>query len=166
MRNTFVISLFILFSFQNIYASKLDEIRHQFPYFNSLEEVETLIKTLENDTSDLATVYKGALYIYHSKFTESKWDKYQYFKKGKTLIDKACQNSPNSLEIRYIRLIFQYQLPSFLGYNSNKKDDFEFFINQFPKSTLALEYKKKMLKNLVQLDKLSADQKQKLNNLI
>ncbi len=166
MRNIFVFGFFILFAFQNNYASKLDEIRIQFPYFNSYEEVNDLLQSIENETSDLATVYKGALYMYKSKFVEGKLDKYKYFKKGKTLIDTACENSPNSLEIRYIRLIFQHQLPSFLGYNDHKKDDFDFFIKQFSKSTLALEYKKKMVKNLVQLNHLTVTQKQKLNDLI
>lgn len=166
MRKLLVLSLYIMFSFQNIYASKLDEIRNQFPYFVSYEEVDGLLQSIESETSDLATVYKGALIMYKSKFAEAKLDKYKYFKKGKTLINKACENNPNSLEIRYIRLIFQHQLPSFLGYNDHKTVDFDFFINQFSKSSLALDFKKKMVKNLVQLDNLSAKQKQQLNNLI
>jgi len=166
MRKIFVFGFLIIFIFQNIYASKLDEIRNLFPYFTSYEEVDGFLQSIECETSDLATVYKGALNMYKSKFVEAKLDKYKYFKKGKTLINKACENNPNSLEIRYIRLVFQHQLPSFLGYNEHKKEDFDFFIKQFSKSTLALEYKKKMVKNLLQLDYLSANQKQQLNNLI
>lgn len=162
------LTLFIIVfnSFQSVYASKLDDLRNNFPYINSIEEVENYLADLENENSDLATVYKGALFMFKSKYIESKWDKFKFFKKGKNLIETACKNSPNSLEIRYIRLIFQHQLPSFLGYNDHKIDDFNFFINQFPKSSLTLNFKKKMVENLVQLDNLTANQKQKLNNLI
>lgn len=166
MKKLFVFGLFLLLTFPNIFASKLDEVRNQFPYFKSFEEVDLLLKSIEKDPSDLATAYKGALYMFKSKFADSKLDKYKYFKKGKSLIDTSCEKNPYSLEIRYIRIIFQHQLPTFLGYNDHKIKDFDFFISQFPKSTLTIDFKKKMVNNLEQLDKLTTIQKKQLNNLL
>jgi len=48
------------------------------------------------------------------------------FNSGKQNIDAALGLDPENVEIRFIRLSVQKNAPSFLGYNSNIKEDSDF----------------------------------------
>jgi len=53
------------------------------------------------------------------------------FKKGKQLLESAVQSAPDNLEIRFLRFSTQSKAPSFLGYNSNLKEDKKFILSNF-----------------------------------
>ena len=53
----------------------------------------------------------------------SKWNT---FKKGKGNIEQAIKIEPDNVELRFIRLSIQKNIPSFLGYKSNIDEDIEF----------------------------------------
>ena len=46
--------------------------------------------------------------------------------KGKKDIENAVKESPNNIEIRFIRLSIQQNCPSFLGYNNEVEQDLQF----------------------------------------
>ena len=147
------------------WATPLDEVRNKFPYYETEAEVDQYLTLLASDTSALATVYKGALYMFKSKFSSFPTMQYKYFKKGKNLINSACQALPNAMEIRFIRLVFQYQLPGFLGYNDHKESDFKFFISNYSKSELTAERKLKLKLQLLLLEKLEPEKIKQLKQL-
>ena len=152
--NRFLLSIWFLAISLNAFSyNALEEVRTKFPHFNSETEVDTYLQLLANDSSDLSTIYKGALYLFKSKFSILPTTKFKHFKKGKSLIDQACANS-NSLEIRAIRLIFQYQLPRFLGYFNNRESDFDYLVKHFHTSNLMPSRKEKLLQMLLQLETL------------
>ena len=55
-------------------------------------------------------------------------DKPGYLKKGTALLDEAIKEKPNTLELLFLRLTIQINLPSFIGYNDNKEDDKKFVL--------------------------------------
>lgn len=158
----YVLVLVFVMGFGSILGQNLDIVRENFPHYNP-SEISKHIISLENNIDPLAIVYSGALYLFKSKNTILPNQKYKYFKKGKTLIDRACSMSPNDIEIRYIRLIFQYQLPKFLGYYHEKEKDFQYFVTHFPNSNSSI--KTIMLKNLLNLENLEADKIEILKNI-
>ena len=156
---------FLTLSTNVLSNNALEEVRAKFPNFGSETEVDTYLQLLANDSSDLATVYKGALYLFKSKFSNLPTTKYKHFKKGKKLIDQACENS-DLLEIRVIRLIFQYQLPKFLGYYDHRESDFEYFVKHFHTADLAKIRKEKWIQMLLQLETLEVPKRLILKQLI
>ncbi len=165
MSNRLVLFVWIVFLQIQIFATPLDEVRNKFPYFETETEIDLYLTQLEADASALATVYKGALYMFKSKFAVVPTAKYNFFKKGKNLIDAACLSQTNALEIRFIRLIFQYQLPSFLGYNDDRESDFKFIITHFAQNNFSAEKKKKMINQMLQLGKLESDKIKQIKTL-
>lgn len=145
--------------------SALEEVRNAFPFFNSESQIDKYLNHLEDNNTDLGMVYKGALNLYKSKFAVFPHNKYKYFKKGRNQIETAVKNNPNSLEIRSIRLIFQYELPHFLRYFEQKEIDFQFFTTNYYTSSTSKDIKQKMLYLLKNLKKLEPEKLQKLKQL-
>jgi hypothetical protein len=147
------IILYIVFLLSLIlsHAQELEKLRLEFPYIDE-QKTSVFYDNIVKESSDLAILYKGALYFYKSKYVDSPLQKYKFFKKGKALVDEACSKQPKDIEYRYIRLVFQHKLPDFLGYNKNKKSDLEFFIKKYPEATH--NHKKKMLENLMEIEEI------------
>lgn len=146
-------------------SSSVDKVRQQFPYINSLNECVKFEELLQSETSSDAKAYGAAMVLMKSKFVKSVLKKYSYFKKGKNQLDQIINEQPKNIEFRYIRYGFQKNIPSFLGYNNNIDDDFKLFSEGILQSDFPQSYKKKMLKNLLDLKNNSDEQKQKLNLL-
>lgn len=133
----------------------VEEVRDKFPYIENEEETDSFIDKLEEEKGILAEGYLAAMYFFKSRFVGFPTTKYKYFKKGKSMLDAAISMEPNNVELRYIRFIFQHQIPSFLGYDTNKQEDFEVIIN----SEIIDEV---FLLNLLELNDLSLNNKQQL----
>lgn len=67
--------------------------------------------------------YLGGLQAIWAKHVFNPIDKLGTFKKGKKNIEQAISLEPNNIELRFIRLSIQKNIPSFLGYKSNIKED-------------------------------------------
>lgn len=84
--------------------------------------------------SPLIKVYKGATYAIAAK---NKWNPFAAFKllsKSKNKMNEAVKLAPHNLEIRFIRFAVQKNIPSYLGYSDNIKEDKKYLIkhiNQF-----------------------------------
>jgi len=123
--------LIILFVTVFVFAETplIEEVRGKFPYIENEEETDSYIEKLEEEKGALAEGYLAAMYFFKSRFVGFPTTKYKYFKKGKSMLDTAISSEPKNVELRYIRYIFQHQIPNFLGYDSNKEEDFEVIIN-------------------------------------
>ena len=105
-------------------ASVLDDVRNQFPKINSVEEAESYMKLLEKEKSPEAKAYYAAMLFMKAKYVKFPLSKYNNFKKGKSTLDKLIQENKLNVEFRYLRFVFQNQLPAFLNYNANMEEDF------------------------------------------
>ena len=57
--------------------------------------------------------------------------KWNYFSKGKLLLESAINDNNMSIELRFLRFSAQLNAPTFLNYSSNVKEDKKMIIKSF-----------------------------------
>lgn len=159
----FMIFFFMLNLLQ---ASVLDDVRNQFPKINSIEEAESYIKLLEKEKSPEAKAYYAAMLFMKAKYVKFPLSKYNNFKKGKSTLDKLIQENKLNVELRYLRFVFQNQLPAFLNYNANMEEDFLQIVKGIEKSDLTQDFKRKIVENMLLVKGITANQTAQLKLLL
>ena len=128
--------LLVLFGFvttvnANANESLLMEIRDRLPIaFEDANECERLYQKAiaVNAPSPVLQGYIGAVYLAKSRHI-SIFKKLSFFNKGTDTLEAALKRAPNELELRFLRLTIQMNLPSFLGYNDNIESDKKFVLS-------------------------------------
>lgn len=112
------------------------------------ETCQRLIVALsENPSTATHLAYLGAFQTIWAKHSYNPITKLNSFNKGIKNIDNAVKLSPDTIEIRFLRLSIQKKAPSFLGYKNNIDADTEFIKSNHDKVTS--EVLKKMIKALL-----------------
>jgi hypothetical protein len=70
------------------------------------------------------TAYRGALLTLQAKHAAWPPRKLRYLREGLALLDGAVAASPGAAEVRYVRLMSCYYLPSFFGRRGSVREDF------------------------------------------
>ena len=130
-------------------SSIINEVRELFPIIKTVDEADILISKLQNETTPISKAYIAAMYFMKSKHVKFPLTKFKHFKKGKKMLDILIQEHPKNIEMRYIRFLFQHQIPKFLGYNENINEDFEVIMQYALHSKLEHSFKTRMLKNML-----------------
>ena len=89
----------------------------------------------ENEEQVPFLSYKAMLIFIKAKYIVNPFKKLSYFNEGKEKMEKAVELNPNDVETRFLRLVIQHQVPSFLSYNEHKKSDKEFILKHFSQLT-------------------------------
>jgi len=122
-----------------------------------------------NLTKDpLMLAYRGAAEMTMANCVFNPWKKYNYFKKGKNALEQAIQKEPKNLEIRYLRFLTQSYLPFFLNYN-NLEEDKKFIIESIIlqwNDSIPDEHMRFLVEQMIQSEKLSQEEKDRLNLLL
>jgi hypothetical protein len=92
-------------------------------------------------------------------------NKLKYFNRGSKLLDQAISRDLENIEFRYLRFIFQMEVPGFLDYNANIFEDFNLFSCNLLASSYDLEYKKKMVSTLLEIKSIKSEHRIILNDL-
>jgi len=159
--------LVVLFLMFNAFSdSVLDNVRNQFPKINSLEDAEFYMNSLEKEKGTEAKAYYAAMFFMKAKYVKFPLSKYNNFKKGKTALDQLVKENSTNVEIRYLRYVFQNELPSFLNYNSNIQEDYLVIVKGIEKSDLNKQFKQKILKNMLLVKSISKDQTTQIKLLL
>jgi len=149
--------------------SEVEEVRNTFPKITSVEQANYFIEILEKNETVEAKSYTAVMFFMKSKLVKFPIAKYKYFKKGKKQLDSLINNNKNNVEIRYLRFLLQSEMPKFLGYHRNIKDDYLLIINEIEASNLKRDFKIKILNNVLLISTLSSEKskqiKQKLNKI-
>ena len=74
--------------------------------------------------------YKSAIWFLWADYFINPLKKWTCFNNGKDELEKLIKNNPNNIELRFLRLTIQDNLPNFLRYNQDKKIDKEFIHNR------------------------------------
>jgi len=100
-------------------------MRNKFQGCTSKENTETLYLQLSTQKSvdQIHSGYYGAVIALKAKYNSNPIKKYNYCKEGLNLLSSAIDKSPLDIELRYLRLIIQTNIPSFLGMNTNVEED-------------------------------------------
>lgn len=123
----FLITVTVLMNSSTSY--NLDLIRANYDkVFLDRELCEKMIDELDREKNNSATYlgYLGGLQTIWANHVFSPISKWNTFKKGKGNIEQAIKIEPENVELRFIRLSIQKNIPSFLGYKSNIDEDIEF----------------------------------------
>src|SRR5688572_1842053 len=90
------------------------------------EECRELLKTLDGSAGKeepLIRGYRGCLTMMMARYALNPASKLDYFKEGRAMLESAIAEVPAHIELRYLRFTVQTNLPSFLGYDQNRKAD-------------------------------------------
>ncbi len=132
-KNIFLGLVLITFGFtiKDDYNLNLSAIRSGFydAVMNS-EKATILEKKIAHFSpqSPLIKVYKGATYAIEAK---NKWNPFSALSllgKSRKKMNEAVTLAPHNLEIRFIRFAVQKNIPSYLGYSENIKEDKKYLI--------------------------------------
>ncbi|HEY9220743.1 MAG TPA: hypothetical protein VIO43_04100 [Lutibacter sp.] len=156
--------LFLMFN--SFPASLLDDVRNQFPKINSMEEAEFHMKLLEKEKSPEARAYYAAMLFMKAKYVKFPLSKYNNFKKGKLVLDQVILENKSNVEFRYLRFVFQNQLPAFLNYDINIEEDFSAIAKGIRKSDLSQDFKHKIVENMLLVKGITANQTAQLKLLL
>ena len=101
--------------------AKLTRLRSLYVAVSKNEKAWKEMKTLLSEPSDLYSpvfaAYEAAFCMISALYTNSPLQKYTAFQKGKKMLERILTEHPESMEIRYLRLTIQQNLPAILGYN-------------------------------------------------
>ena len=159
-----LVVLFLMFN--SISISVLDDIRNKFPKINSIEEADFHLKLLENEKSPEAKGYYASMLFMKAKYVKFPLSKYNNFKKGKSELDQLIQENKSNVELRYLRFVFQNELPALLNYNDNIAEDFSVIQKGIEKSVLPPEFKHKILKNMMLVKNITSGQTAQIKLLL
>ncbi len=107
----------------------LESIRSDYPYAaENKSACNNWLTKLErqNNKTNVELAYLGAFQIMWANHLSNPFDKLATFKKGKANIEKAVQQQPENIEIRFIRYSIQKKCPKFLNYQNNLSTDKSF----------------------------------------
>lgn len=114
----------------------IKELRRMFDRSSrSEQECESMIKALDpyNEKNyPLYYGYKAGAVMMMAKHVINPFSKLSYFKKGKNMLESAIKTDKNNLELRFLRYTIQTNVPGFLNYGQNQKQDREFIISSLP----------------------------------
>lgn len=116
-----------------VLSSLLMEIRTQLPQAFEEEQVcEALLLKANQQNIDAPVLkgYVGALHLAKSKHV-SIFKKMQFFNKGVALLEEAISKASENVELRFLRLTIQINLPGFLGYSDKISTDKSFVIKNY-----------------------------------
>ena len=136
-------------------------LRNAFQECISKERTESFYKKLASTSSNeiIKHGYKGAVMALRAKYSSNPFKKYNYCKEGLIILSKAIADSPQDLELRYLRLIIQSNIPSFLGMNCNLNEDKNMIIDNIEQEK-DLQLKKIISEFLMKSD-ICTDQEKK-----
>lgn len=76
--------------------------------------------------------YKGAVWMAKARHAANPMHKLSYFNEGKGWLEAALANEPDNVELRFLRLTIQVNVPGILGYSDKKKSDLAFVESRIP----------------------------------
>ncbi|MPT36245.1 MAG: hypothetical protein E2604_14450 [Flavobacterium sp.] len=107
---------------------ELDSIRVNYTKAVSDKKLcKTMLTQLQTKNGNsVYLAYRGAFKTIWASHPINPIVKLNAFNKGKKDIENAVKESPDNVEIRFIRLSIQQNCPSFLGYNNEIEQDLQF----------------------------------------
>lgn len=82
-----------------------------------------LLDSVRETSAPVLVCYKGAAKMLDARYSVNPFTKMSSFNKGKALIEQSILRDTSCVESRFIRFTIQRNLPGFLGYSENIKQD-------------------------------------------
>ena len=101
---------------------------------NSKVNTDKLVEYLKHITFNSSTVYKGykgMSFLLISKHSWNPIDKLSFFKLGVLWLESSIENDLCNIELRFLRLSVQNNVPSFLNYNNYIEEDRDYLVSNY-----------------------------------
>jgi hypothetical protein len=116
-----LISIFFCFAFSNCFCN--ETLRKELDIALRDEKfTNEFISRLEAKLSKENQGYLASAYMMKSNHASMPWTKLKYFYKGKKLLEKAINEEPDRVELRFFRYEIQTKIPKGLNYNNIDED--------------------------------------------
>lgn len=87
------------------------------------DRLNARFETADVSSDPLLKGYKGALIMAKGRHAANPFQKLSIFNTGKALLDEAITSDSKNLELRFLRLTIQVNVPGILNYSGNIKHD-------------------------------------------
>jgi hypothetical protein len=162
----FQIILFLIFSISLQSQENILSLRNQFyKASEDSKEAEAFQKrlSLADEKNPILLGYRGMSELLLAKHTYNPYSKLNYFKKGKTLLEKAIALDSHSPELRWLRFSVQANAPAALAYNSNMMEDKNILMQVLLKQTKVDDDLKSRIYNYVlKSNEFTKEEKEKI----
>ena len=132
------------------FNQELSEIRKIYPNAANSErtakELSAKLSKITFESDNALIAYKGASITMVSKFSKNLSEKITKFKEGVKWIEFAVANDPSNIEIRFIRLSIQENVPGITKYKKNINEDAAFIATNYKQQTATI---REYLKNFI-----------------
>ncbi len=128
----------VIFFFQTSNSSKtVSDLRYYFSIVSESKANVEKLKQLSSEAKQLNQAVKTGYYasavMAEAKFKFDPFSKLSAFNNGKKILESCVSADSSLVELRYIRLAIQKNVPSILGYSSNITSDKKFLLNNVSK---------------------------------
>jgi len=129
-------------------CNELHKLRKLFQAEVNEKQLLNMITICEKSTCEKTTPYHAAAIMQRAEFEWSPIKKIKSFTMGKSMLENFILKSPQNIEARYIRWLTQKMAPSFLNYNQNLAEDYDYILLNIKKRGIDIEYQKTILAHL------------------
>lgn len=130
MKHLYVLIIFIVMAFKVSANESIISFRTY--YYNvclqktPVEEFSAFLE-LHKERNDLAIeTYRSVIWFLWADYYFNPFKKWGCFLNGKKSLELLVKSNPNNIELRFLRLTIQENIPAFLGYNDSKIEDRQF----------------------------------------
>jgi hypothetical protein len=138
-------------------SNSLEEIR-DFYYKVGLEKAEIedfecLLNKKTNIPLPELEGYRAVICFLKAKRLYNPYKKYEAFSEGKKKLEFIIKKYPNNIELHFLRLMIQDNLPSFLGYSDQIEKDKIFIKKSIKKLKRDSDLKTRIIEYLIKMEK-------------
>ena len=139
MKRFLLLITYIIISTTYCYSNssiKLPDLRQRFEEAAFKQNIcSQLITDLEKiyTTNQIYKGYLGVTKIMMANHQDNIFTKWKYFRDGKKLLEESIAKEPNNIELRFLRLGIQLNVPSYIGYKSHIIIDKQFIVDSYKK---------------------------------
>tara|TARA_B100000795_G_C22756630_1_gene421797 strand:+ start:980 stop:1456 length:477 start_codon:yes stop_codon:yes gene_type:complete len=116
---------------------KYDIIELRELYYSSVnskvntDKLVEYLKQISFNSTAINKGYKGMSFLLISKHSWNPLDKLSFFKQGVLWLESSIENDSCNIELRFLRLTAQINLPSFLNYNNYIDEDRDYLVSNY-----------------------------------
>ena len=118
------------------FVAHADNIRHA---ANTKKQEVEFINKYKSSSKISILGYVVSLEMKQAKYKFFPWKKLSIFNKGKKRLESLIKRHPDNIDLRYLRLVIQENIPSLLNYKLNIKED-KLFLSKIMKTKNTSDY--------------------------
>lgn len=142
------LQIMLLLSQPPVSCDDMDALRLEFHTIESSSQLDIFVSKARECDCPAISPYLGSAIMRKAEYAVSPWKKYGYFKEGQAILEDYIKANPKSVEARYVRLLVQSSIPTFLAYNSDIEADEKMIRQGLSASGLSASYQRIILNNV------------------